>query len=45
MKYNKPTVEVLDDAVRVIQGNKLGGPADGGPSPSQIPVTVYDLDE
>ena len=49
MKYNKPTLEVLGDAVRVIQGGKGAMLQDGTTPP--IPFTnnpvppAYELDE
>ncbi len=46
MRYNKPTVEVLDEAVRVIQGNKLTVANDGsGIGPDAPPPPAYELDE
>ncbi len=49
MKYNKPTVDVLDDAVRLIQGGKgspLTDPAQPTPNTTNNPnPPAYELDE
>jgi hypothetical protein len=44
MTYNKPTIEVLDDAVRVIQASKLTDSGDGG-IPDHVVPPAYELDE
>jgi len=45
MTYTKPTIEVLDKAVRVIQGPKSGSPSDGQFPNSQATQPAYDLDD
>lgn len=47
MKFNKPTIEVLGEAARVIQnGSKLGPTPSDAPQPGQgIVQPAYDLDE
>jgi hypothetical protein len=44
MTYNKPTVEVLGDAVAVIQSSKSFSTGDGG-NPDHIVPPAYELDE
>ena len=44
MKYNKPTIDVLGEAVHVIQGTKDGSTPDGVPN-SHVPNIAYELDE
>lgn len=47
MRYNKPTIEVIGEAVRTIQGMKLGASFDG-PPPYGTGITVcpaYELDD
>lgn len=43
MTYNKPTIEVLGDAVNVIQSFKSGSPVDSPTTGSGAPA--YELDE
>ncbi len=49
MNYNKPAIEVLGEAVRVIQGSKPQGFADGQTQGGQSLVNsdppAYELDE
>ena len=45
MTYNKPTIEVLGEAVRVIQGGKVALGTDGDNLPNAIVNPTYDLDE
>lgn len=45
MTYNKPTIEVLGEAVRVIQSFKSGNPGDGGPGSQATVTPAYELDE
>lgn len=47
MIYSKPTIEILGEAVQVIQGSKVG-PAFDGPPPygiSNPAPPAYELDE
>jgi hypothetical protein len=46
MKYNKPTVEGLGEAVSVIQGSKTSsGPDAPNPPGIAVPPPAYELDE
>ncbi len=45
MTYNKPTIEVLGDAVSVIQGGKQGPVNDFGQQAVNPPAPAYELDE
>ncbi len=46
MKYEKPEITLPADAVEVIQGSKVGGPADSGQpqNPIHTPAS-YESDE
>jgi hypothetical protein len=46
MKYEKPEITLSADAVQVIQGMKVGGPADSGDhnNPIHTPA-AYESDE
>ena len=45
MKYNKPEVTSLGDAVYIIQGQKDVSTVDGGNQTIQPPPPAYELDE
>ncbi len=45
MTYNKPTIEVLGEAVRVIQGRKNTTSVDGPDSTTGTIVAASELDE
>lgn len=46
MKYEKPEIMLSTDAAKVIQGSKVGGPADSGQpmNPIHTPA-AYESDE
>ncbi len=47
MTYNKPTVALLGDAVRIVQGTKVGPTFDGPPpyGTSNPAPPAYELDD
>lgn len=46
MKYEKPTITFSADAVEIIQGMKLSGPADSGQPQNPIHTpAAYESDE
>lgn len=46
MKYEKPAITFSADAVRIIEGMKLGGPADSGQPQNPIHTpAAYESDE